>query len=180
LYIRVSEIPGGGLDVFAARGRASIPRILEGMDPAPLTQCRLADAELELTVESGEVWAEGSFAAEGEALCDRCSDSVAVRFGKAFRSFLSPKSRGPAGGAPVELHEEDLDVGYYDGTGIEVRDIFWEHVALDLPLTVLCSEGCRGVCPTCGANRNREACSCETAQAPGAFDVLKKLKGKKE
>ncbi len=180
MYIRVSEIPGGGLDVFASRGQTSIPRILEGMDPAPLTKCRLTDADLVLTVESGEVWAEGSFAAEGEAPCDRCSEPVVVRFGKAFRSFLSPASRGPGGGGPVELHEEDLDVGYYDGTGIEVDDIFWEQVALELPVKVACSEGCRGICPKCGANRNREACSCEAAGTPGPFDVLKNLKGKKE
>jgi uncharacterized protein len=180
LYIRVSEIPGGGLDVFAARGRSAVPRLLEGMDPAPLKTCRLADAELLLTAESGDLWAEGSFAAEGEAPCDRCSEPVAVRFGKAFRSLLVPKGRGPAGTGQAELREDDLDVGYYDGKGIKVNDIFWEQVALELPLKVVCSEDCRGICPVCGANRNREPCSCPADASLGPFDVLKNLKGKKE
>lgn len=180
MYIRVSEIPGGGLDVFAARGRAQIPRLLEGMDPAPLSTCRLTDADLILTSESGELWAEGSFAAEGEGPCDRCSEPVAVRFGKAFRTLLLPKGKGPAGAGHSELREEDLDVGYYDGKGLEVNDVFWEQVALELPVKVVCSEGCRGICPSCGANRNRESCSCSEGASKSPFDVLKNLKGKKE
>jgi uncharacterized protein len=180
LYIRVSEIPGGGLDVFASRGKASIPRVLEGMDPAPLRELRLVDAGLLLTVEGGDLWIEGSFEAQGEGLCDRCSDPVTLRLGKAFQTILTPKSRDRAVAASVELHEEDLDVGYYDGTGVETNDILWEQVALELPLKVVCSEACRGVCPVCGKNRNLEECSCVAGDAPGPFEILKNLKGKKE
>jgi uncharacterized protein len=180
LYIRVSDIPGGGLDVFASRGKASISRVLEGMDPAPLRELRLVDADMLLTVEGGDIWIEGSFEALGDGLCDRCSDPVTLRLGKAFRTFLTPKSRDRAPGAKVELHEEDLDVGYYDGTGVETNDVLWEQVALELPLKVVCSEACRGVCPVCGKNRNLEECSCVAGDAPGPFEILKNLKGKKE
>ncbi|HEX7519771.1 MAG TPA: DUF177 domain-containing protein [Candidatus Deferrimicrobium sp.] len=180
MYIRVSEIPGGGLDVFASRGKASIPHVLEGMDPAPLRELRLVDADLLLTVEGGDIWVEGSFEAQGKAFCDRCSDPVTLRFGKAFQTILTPKSRDRTAAASVELHEEDLDVGYYDGTGVESNDILWEQVALELPLKVVCSEACRGICPMCGKNRNQEACSCVAGEAKGPFDILKNLKGKKE
>jgi uncharacterized protein len=47
-------------------------------------------------------------------------------------------------------------------------------------LKVVCSEGCRGVCPVCGKNRNLEECSCVEGGAPGPFEILKNLKGKKE
>ncbi|HAM32014.1 MAG: hypothetical protein A2Z26_03755 [Deltaproteobacteria bacterium RBG_16_66_15] len=180
MYIRVSEIPGGGINVFASRGRASIPRVLEGMDPSPLRECRLVDAELLLTVEDRDVVAEGSFEAVGEGVCDRCSEPVTLRFGKAFHTILTPKDRDRVSAASVELHEDDLDVGYYDGTGLETNDILWEQVALDLPVNVVCSEACSGLCPVCGKNRNREACSCTPVETPGPFEILKNLKGKKE
>jgi uncharacterized protein len=180
LYIRASEIPGGGLDVFASRGKASIPHVLEGMDPSPLQVLRLVDASLLLTVESGDLWVEGSFDAQGEGVCDRCSEPVKRRFGKAFQTILTPQSRDQVVASSVELHGEDLDVGYYDGTGVETKDILWEQVALELPMKVVCSEACRGVCPVCGKNRNREACSCVAGDAPGPFEILKNLKGKKE
>ena len=180
MYIRVSEIPGGGLDVFASRGKASISHVLEGMDPTPLRKLRLVAADLLLTVEGGDLWVEGSFEAQGDGFCDRCSDPVSLRFGKAFQTILTPKSRDRVAAASVELHEEDLDVGYYDGTGVETNDILWEQVALELPLKVVCSEACCGICPVCGKNRNLEPCSCRQGEAPGPFDILKNLKGKKK
>jgi len=150
------------------------------MDVSPLSVCRLVDAELLLSVESGDLLVEGSFEAEGEAPCDRCSETVPVRFGKAFQTVLAPKGQAPGGTGAVELHADDLDVGYYDGKGIEVNDVFWEQVALEIPLKVVCSEECKGICPVCGANRNREDCSCESPPPPGPFDALKNLKGTKE
>jgi uncharacterized protein len=150
------------------------------MDPAPLRECRLAAAELLLTVEDGDVVAEGSFEAVGEGDCDRCSEPVTLRFAKSFHTILTPKGRDRVVAATVELHEEDLDVGYYDGTGVETNDILWEQVALELPTKVVCSETCRRICPVCGKNRNREECSCTAGEAPGPFDILKNLKGKKE
>jgi len=150
------------------------------MDPAPLRELRLVDADLLLTVEGGDVWIEGSFEARGEGFCDRCSAPVTLRLGKAFRTILTPKSRGPEGAVSIELHEEDLDVGYYDGTGVETNDILWEQAALEIPLRVVCSESCRGLCPVCGKSRNREACSCVAGGPPGPFDILKNLKGEKE
>ena len=175
----MKEIPGGGLDVFATKGRASIPRILDGMNLSPLTSLLLTSAELTLSVENGDIFAEGSFEAEGEAACDRCSDPVSARFGKSFHTVLVPRGDEPEKSDPVELRAEDLEVGYYDGKGVEVNDIFWEQVALELPVKIVCSEECKGICPMCGVNRNRESCSCEGNPKPGPFDVLKNLKGKK-
>ena len=179
MYIRVTEIPGGGLDVFAAKGRVSIPVILEGMNLSPLTSLLLTSADLTLSVEDGDIFAEGSFEAEGEAVCDRCSDPVPARFGKSFHTVLVPRGNELSGSGPIELRAEDLEVGYYDGKGVEVNDIFWEQVALELPVKVVCSEECKGICPMCGVNRNRESCFCEGNDEPGPFDVLKNLKGRK-
>ena len=177
MYIRVTDIPGGGLDVFSAKGRSSIPGILEGMNVSPLKSLALTSAELTLFVEKGDLFAQGSFEAEGEAACDRCSDPVKVKFGKSFHTVLAPIGDESKVSGPVELHAEDLELGYYDGKGVEVNDIFWEQVALDIPVKIVCSEQCKGICQICGGNRNREFCSCEGNRKPGPFDVLKNLKG---
>jgi uncharacterized protein len=105
---------------------------------------------------------------------------VTLRLGKAFRVFLTPKSRDRVPAGSVELHEEDLDVEYYDGTGVETNDILWEQVGLELPMRLVCTEACRGVCLVCGKNRNQEECSCVAGEAKGPFEILKNLKGKKE
>ncbi|HZW36979.1 MAG: YceD family protein [Deltaproteobacteria bacterium] len=180
MYIKISEIPREGLDVVASRGKAWVPRVLEGMDPYPLSSCRLTSAELALSVEGRNLFASGSFAAVGEACCDRCTEVFTVTLDKEFTTILVPRDKGPSGATNVELHGDDLDIGFYDGAGIEVTDLFWEQVALALPVKLLCSEECRGVCPTCGANRNRGECACPDAQPDRPFDILMNLKKKKE
>lgn len=180
MYIRVSEIPREGMDVVAGRGKAWVAKALEGMDPYPLQSCRLASAGLYLTLEGRDIFVNGSFVVEGEAMCDRCTEPFAVRLEKEFHEVLIPQEQGPAGAANVELHESDLEIAFYDGAGIEVNDIFWEQVALALPSKLLCREECRGVCPTCGVNRNREECNCPGQESLGPFEILKTLKEEKE
>jgi len=36
----------------------------------------------------------------------------------------------------------------------------------------LCDDKCLGLCPQCGANRNREACSCATSIADERWGAL--------
>jgi uncharacterized protein len=176
LYIKVSEIPRQGFEVIASRGKAWIPKVLDGMDPFPLTTCRMLSAGLLLTLTGKDLLVDGSFEAEGEASCDRCMEMFKVRLEKGFQTVLVPRDRGPAGASNVELHEGDLDVGFYDGAGVEVADIFWEQVALTLPVKLLCSEECRGICPSCGCNRNVGDCGCAGESPSGPFGWLITLK----
>lgn len=176
----MNEIPRAGLDVFAGRGKETVSRLIEGMDPYPLKSCRLVLASLTLSVEGRSLYAHGSFAAEGEAQCDRCAEPFPVRLEKEFSTVLLPRDSAPAGPMNVELTEDDLDVAFYDGIGVEVSDIFWEQVAVALPLKLMCRDDCRGVCPSCGANRNVAQCECPEAPPPGLFDALKTLLDKKE
>ena len=47
---------------------------------------------------------------------------------------------------------------------------------LMVPLKPLCQEDCRGLCPICGANLNRETCSCQAEKSDSPFAALAKLK----
>ena len=179
LYIRISEIPREGLDVGARRGKGWIQRALEGMDPSPLRTCRLISAGLVLALEDKNLFADGSFVAEGEGFCDRCAGPVKVTLENEFHTVLVPGERGPAGASNVELHEDDLEIGFYDGAGVEINDIILEQVALELPVKVLCAEGCRGICPECGADLNRSECGCSGPQADGPLDALRNIRNPK-
>jgi len=180
LYIRASEIPREGLDVVASRGKTWIPRLLEGMNSYPLRACRMLSATLSLFLEGRDLEASGTFAAEGEGECDRCAEPVTLQLDREFRSMYVPADRGPAESGDLELRADDLDIAFYDGGGIEVADIFREQVALALPAKVLCREDCRGICPHCGADRNRSECDCPGETSQGPFDVLKTMRKEKE
>ncbi|MBM4294554.1 MAG: DUF177 domain-containing protein, partial [Deltaproteobacteria bacterium] len=61
-----------------------------------------------------------------------------------------------------ELTAADLDVDFISGENIDLQGIVREQIILSMPLKPLCHEDCRGLCPGCGANLNREACTCES------------------
>jgi len=180
MYIRVTEIPRDGMDVTGVRGNSWIGNLLDGMDPSPLGSIRILSATLFLSLEGRDLEANGTVMAEGECLCDRCTEPVKVRMEKEFRTLFVPRDRAQSGSADQELMPEDLDLGFYDGAGIEVDDIFREQIALALPTKVLCREECKGLCPRCGADRNQEECGCPAEAAETPFDVLKTLLRKKE
>lgn len=48
---------------------------------------------------------------------------------------------------------------------IELEDMVREELLLHFPAIPLCSEGCKGLCDQCGANRNEKTCSCVHAEA---------------
>ncbi len=67
----------------------------------------------------------------------------------------------------AEASESD-EVGYFweEDNYIEVTREVEEVIFINLPMKPLCSPDCRGLCPVCGANRNKEKCFCEEAIDP--------------
>ncbi|HEV3153287.1 MAG TPA: DUF177 domain-containing protein [Candidatus Baltobacteraceae bacterium] len=74
--------------------------------------------------------------------------------------------------------DEQLDVGpqaqadpfgtsnVLRGDRLDVKDLATQVVVSAIPLGLLCGEDCRGICPTCGENKNSGACTC-TEQTTG-------------
>ena len=50
-----------------------------------------------------------------------------------------------------------------------------ESVMLGIPMRILCSEDCKGLCPVCGANLNVEECGCEREKIDTRWAPLKGL-----
>ena len=59
----------------------------------------------------------------------------------------------------VTQDKED-DLIYYVGQKLDLTEDIMSMVILSLPMKPLCDEECKGLCPKCGANRNKEECNC--------------------
>jgi len=44
---------------------------------------------------------------------------------------------------------------------LDLGQLATDDISLELPIRVLCSEDCKGLCPQCGANLNKTTCSCQ-------------------
>jgi uncharacterized protein len=50
-----------------------------------------------------------------------------------------------------------------------------EELALAMPEYAVCADGCRGLCPACGADLNESECGCGGDEADPRWDLLRQL-----
>ena len=118
--------------------------------------------------------------------CDRCSNDSVVSLDHSFDSFESfPRESLPVAAAsapdsseevPEETDEAVIRLAAH-GKGVEVNPaaLAWEEFSLALPVKPLCAKDCKGLCPSCGGNRNTETCSCDTGGKDPRMAVLRGL-----
>lgn len=75
----------------------------------------------------------------------------------------------------VELQEEDLDTAYYRDHVLDLGDMLREQFYLALPMRPLCRPDCRGLCASCGIDRNVDTCQCKTDWVDPRLSGLKAL-----
>ncbi len=81
----------------------------------------------------------------------------------------------PAAKAKNADQAEGLESGVYFGDVLDVADIMREQFFLWLPMRYLCSEDCKGLCPSCGADLNSGPCGCSVEKGGTLAEALKKL-----
>lgn len=110
-----------------------------------------------------------------ELLCARCLEPFFRGLNSEFSVVLKPRPNFPLA-EERELNREDLESDFYEGEEINLTSFVQDQVLLTLPQKAVCREECRGLCPRCGKNLNREVCQCPTALIDPRFQALKNLK----
>lgn len=105
-----------------------------------------------------EIIAEGCLRATVRTRCVRCLDAMHLRLEPGVHLTYSHDPSLLSNEVVVEIGTEAPI--YYDGEAINPRNDFRELILIELPNFPLCSENCKGLCAGCGANLNRESCSC--------------------
>lgn len=72
-------------------------------------------------------------------------------------------------------HSFDEDWVELSGPLLELAPILEEDITLNLPLQVLCTDDCKGLCPTCGIDLNKETCECDESKIDPRLEALKQL-----
>ena len=107
--------------------------------------------------------------------CSRCLEAFAVPIDAKFDVLFLPAAAN-TGDGEQEVADEDLGVSFYKDDTIDLGEVLREQFYLALPMKPLCREDCRGLCPVCGKNRNRESCDCQSEWVDPRLDALRKLK----
>lgn len=163
LHIEVSRIPPEGLEIddpltaealhFEAEGDV-------GLEPGGRLRCRVDRGDDE------SVHVRGSYRSGVALECGRCLEGFTLSLDQELDLFYLPRPAEPAEGdqeEEVELTDHDLVVAYYADDALDLGEMVREQILLALPLKRVCREDCRGLCSSCGVNRNSGECHCDTS-----------------
>ena len=105
--------------------------------------------------------------------CSRCLEKFDKDFSLWVRGiFKFHKDRYTE--KEVVLTKRDLDTFYYKNGKIDLDRFIFESIIVNVPMKPLCKKDCKGLCPICGADLNKEVCSCKVEETgkESPFKVL--------
>jgi uncharacterized protein len=126
-----------------------------------------------LNNSGGQIRILGCYSGLMETECDRCLARAMYPLDKSFDLFYRPPPEVTVD--EMKIDEEETEIGFYEGLGLELADVIKEQILLAMPMQRICSEDCKGICPVCGANRNEVACDCHVKPADDRWRALKNL-----
>ena len=138
---------------------------------------QIASMEVEGAAEllGNEIHVTGSLKTSIETSCDRCLEPVQRPIDLDFDLFYRPM-KTIAREEEIEIKPSELEIGFYEGSGLELDDILKEQVLLNLPMKRICREDCKGFCPQCGQNLNQASCACKTEKIDARWSGLEQFR----
>jgi uncharacterized protein len=124
-----------------------------------------------------DIRVQGSLTTKLEAGCARCLEPTAQEVNRKFDLLYRPLG-ADAGREEISITDAEAEISYYEGEGVLLEDVLREQVLLAVPLKITCSDDCKGLCPHCGKNLNREQCSCSVEEEEPRWSALKDIRSR--
>ncbi len=124
------------------------------------------------------VLVKGKWWADLQGECSRCLEKFKYHlednFYEEFTQLpgVSTEPKGEAGRLKLEKGEKFV----FRGEVLDLSEYFRQLYLILQPLKLLCREDCQGLCPFCGANKNKEQCSCRQEEIDPRWAALREFK----
>jgi DUF177 domain-containing protein len=174
LQIAIKAIPDTGKEIGIDLGAEWFTRWRAEDPDLEFTDARITGT-VSLSQHGHDILVRGQLEGTLDLTCSRCLESFSHPVAAEFDLLLVPAPDTVAG-EDEELSPADLDLDYYSGEVVDLESLLREQIILMIPVKPLCDEVCKGLCPQCGANLNRETCNCRSEAVNSPFADLAKLK----
>ncbi len=149
MLIPVEKIGPKGLDLslYLMVNKA---RLTEGKASSPI------HLKVKIRKKGNLIKAWGKVEGEVMLTCSRCAEEFPFRINSSFSLDLLPLEELSSG--EMELEEKDMDTAFYSEGNLDLDALAADQINLSIPMKPLCRPDCKGICPVCGANRNKVDC----------------------
>jgi DUF177 domain-containing protein len=172
LVVELSSIPPEGV----SRRYTSTGAGLGIVAPEPMV-VRPVEMECQFYKINHEVVVQGSLRAALRLTCSRCAEEFEQPLSVPLDAVYLPMDELSSTRAKA-LEEGEADVYPYTDQVIEIAEMVRDKLLLSIPLQPHCVVGCKGLCPTCGVNRNIVSCQCGEEKLGSPFEPLKALRSR--
>lgn len=119
---------------------------------------------------------QGQIQTKLATVCDRCLEPFEYPVVLDFEVEFGQKNQV----TEMVLQEKELgsldDIIYpYEGTVIDLSRSVEDELGVGLPVKILCSQGCKGLCSSCGQNLNVGDCACTEESIDPRMEALRSL-----
>lgn len=167
--IVVSEIPEEGLEY-------DLSEWIKAKDIVFLNPVR---GYLKVLKTGSDVVIQGSIKTSINLQCSRCTEPFEYVISTILNTTFYP-AKTLTRDEHYELHDDELETEFYSNDVIDIYDFITQEVVLNIPMKPLCNDMCKGICPHCGTELNKETCTCANTQNENAFSILDKIIIRKE
>ena len=176
MKIRVADITDKEKSLDAIEDIATYPTLMKAQEAGECEFIAPVHVSLSVAREFDHIRVHGGVGTKVRLSCSRCLSVFTSDISSAFTVFFTKAAAAEQERDEIELAEEDLVSATYSGDEIDFSDEIAEQILLEIPYKPLCSEDCKGLCTSCGADLNSTDCSCSSNALSMAFSSLKGLK----
>lgn len=112
--------------------------------------------EMTLSNVGDAIVVTGHASADVHGECVRCLEPAMVHVESDIEGYFALSENSDVTG----MEEDEYEYVPDDGV-IDLADSVYSAVVVEIPTVFLCREDCKGLCPTCGCDRNVESCDCD-------------------
>jgi uncharacterized protein len=170
LIIELSAIPQEGISQhFTSTGSAL------GIVDSELHVTQLVDIDCQFYKINQEVIVQGTLRSAVHLTCSRCAEGFEQPLRIALDAVYLPMHAMSSERAK-EFEVGEVDVYGYAEPLVDIAEMVRDKLLLSIPLQPHCMVGCKGLCPSCGVNRNTVSCQCAEEKLGSPFEPLKGLR----
>ena len=173
MRFKINDIGDNGLPVNVAVSSEWLAAACPDLDARPVADGLHLRGSI--TVMGDDFLLRADLRGDLETVCARCLEPARVHV-----DLPIVVTYVPAGTEDVpEEDEDEAGLVTFTGNELDLSEQVRDELVLAIPFNPLCDEGCKGLCPLCGSNRNVVACNhATTSPAPtvGSLGVLSKIK----
>ena len=170
LIMEMSSFPHGGISQrFTSTGSAL------GIVDTELSVVRPVEIDSQFYKIDQEVVVQGSLRSAVHLTCSRCAEEFEQPLSVALDAVYLPV-QAISSERTKELEQGETDVYAYAEPVIDIAEMVRDKLVLSIPLQPHCMVGCKGLCPSCGVNRNTISCQCAEEKLGSPFEPLKGLR----